>query len=401
MAYNCPESLGIRASGHLDKVVRFITLNILHNNTLLVDGTAAFDEILRCIDAAHTSILINMFIWRDDNIGNRLAHAILRAANRGVRITISIDRVGMILELCEENERSFFHGTPCTFERFKIGLLRWGYPSNRPKVASSYICSGLLKQLLSHPNIVIDRDRKKNDHSKFYVIDEHILIFGSINVEDKECGMDCAGRVYQDYMLKLEGEEHIRVFLEKLEENQNISDVYYFRMNNKHIYPPVFEMNECFLSIINGAQKELVIVMAYFAPVKAIIRAIVSAWRRGVHIKILIPGNANFQNDSNRKTMRLLMKYCQNEIEVRLSSKMIHTKLIFNENYVMFGSCNITNRSFSQLGEVDIELKNEDTPLINQFKESVAENWYLSHPVDDYRQIRYSPAKAWIESRLN
>ena len=213
--------------------------------------------------------------------------------------------------------------------------------------------------------------------------------------------MDCAGRVYQDYMLKLEGEEHIRVFLEKLEENQNISDVYYFRMNNKHIYPPVFEMNECFLSIINGAQKELVIVMAYFAPVTAIIRAIVSAWRRGVHIKILIPGNANFQNDSNRKTMRLLMKYCQNEIEVRLSSKMIHTKLIFNENYVMFGSCNITNRSFSQLGEVDIELKNEDSPLINQFKESVAENWYLSQPVDDYRQIRYSPAKAWIESRLN
>jgi phosphatidylserine/phosphatidylglycerophosphate/cardiolipin synthase-like enzyme len=67
----------------------------------------------------------------------------------------------------------------------------------------------------------------------------------------------------------------------------------------------------------------------------------------------------------------------------------------------MFGSCNITNRSFSQLGEVDIELKNEDTPLINQLKESVAENWSLSQPVNDYRQIRYSPVKAWIENRLN
>ena len=95
------------------------------------------------------------------------------------------------------------------------------------------------------------------------------------------------------------------------------------------------------------------------------------------------------------------MKYCRNEIEVRLSPKMIHTKLIFSENSVMFGSCNITNRAFSQLGEVDIELKNEDIPIINQLKESVAENWALSQPADDYHRVRYSPVVAWIESRLN
>ena len=78
-------------------------MNAIQNSTLLVDGAAAFDEILRCIDAAHSSILINMFIWRDDNIGNKLARAILQAADRGVHVTISIDRVGMILERCEES----------------------------------------------------------------------------------------------------------------------------------------------------------------------------------------------------------------------------------------------------------------------------------------------------------
>ena len=75
-------------------------MNTMYNSTLLVDGTAAFDEILRCIDAADRSIIINMFIWRNDPIGNRLAKAILRAAQRGVRVTISVDRVGMILECC-------------------------------------------------------------------------------------------------------------------------------------------------------------------------------------------------------------------------------------------------------------------------------------------------------------
>ena len=342
-----------------------------------------------------------MFIWRDDIIGNRLADAVLRAADRGVRVTISVDRVGMILELCEENERSFFHTNPSIMERFKIGVLRWWYPANRMEANAAHICPGLLEKLLSHPNIVVDRDRKKNDHSKFYIIDDHILIFGGINIEDKECGRDCVGRVYQDYMLKLEGKEHVRAFFDKLEQNRDTSDAYCFRMNNKTIHPPVFEMYKSFLSIINGAQKELVIVMAYFAPIKPIIRAIVSAWQRGVRIRILIPERANFMNGSNKKVMYLLMKSCRNEIELRFSPKMIHTKLIFSEHSVIFGSCNITNRAFFQLGEVDIELKNEDTPLINHIKESVEENWALSQPVEDYRQISYSPVTAWFESRLN
>jgi phosphatidylserine/phosphatidylglycerophosphate/cardiolipin synthase-like enzyme len=88
-----------------------------------------------------------MFIWRDDTIGNRLANAILRAANRGVHVTISVDRVGMILEMCEESERSFFHTNPRIFEWFKIKLLQWIYPTNRSAIKSENTCSGLLAQL--------------------------------------------------------------------------------------------------------------------------------------------------------------------------------------------------------------------------------------------------------------
>ena len=124
-------------------------MDTIQNSTLLVDGAAAFDEILRCIDAAHSSILINMFIWRDDAIGNRLAHAVLRAADRGVHVAISADRVGMILERCEESERSFFHTNPSAFERFKIWGLRLGYPKNRSGVKAEHTGSELLEKLLS------------------------------------------------------------------------------------------------------------------------------------------------------------------------------------------------------------------------------------------------------------
>jgi cardiolipin synthase len=376
-------------------------MNDTKKSTLLVDGVKAFEEILNCIDTAQSSILINMFIWREDDIGIRLASAVLRAAERGVKVDISVDRVGMVLERSEEKGRSFFHRAPGISEWFKIAVLRASYPKNCGKTEKACLCEGLLEQILSHPNITVDKDRKKSDHSKYYIFDDKVLIFGGINVEDKECGADCAGRIYQDYMLKLEGEEYVSAFADKRERNLNTADGYFFRMNNKTLSPAVFEMKESFLSVINGAERELVIVMAYFAPIPEIVDAIVAAWKRGVRISIMIPSQANFQNDSNRKTVSTIMKRCNNGVQVFLSPKMVHTKLISSEKTTMFGSCNITNLAFTLLGELDIELKNEDTPLISHIKESVAENLALAEKICDYREIRYSHPIAWLEGRFN
>ena len=112
-------------------------MSTICNSTLLVDGSAAFDEILRCIDAAEKSIMINMFIWRDDTIGNRLGRAILHAADRGVRITISVDRVGMVLELCEESERSFFHQNPVNIKWHRDSCRRFTSACTRQKYMPS------------------------------------------------------------------------------------------------------------------------------------------------------------------------------------------------------------------------------------------------------------------------
>ena len=64
---------------------------------LLVGGRRAFPEILGCIEKAKTSLEINMFIWRDDEIGNRMAQAVVDAADRGVQVYISADRYGVVL----------------------------------------------------------------------------------------------------------------------------------------------------------------------------------------------------------------------------------------------------------------------------------------------------------------
>ena len=68
--------------------------------TLLVDGKKAFPEILKRIEKAKSSVLVNMFIWRDDKIGNELAKTVLAAAKRGVQVRISVDKYGA--EICKK-----------------------------------------------------------------------------------------------------------------------------------------------------------------------------------------------------------------------------------------------------------------------------------------------------------
>ncbi|MBQ3107851.1 MAG: hypothetical protein IJC68_04485, partial [Firmicutes bacterium] len=166
--------------------------------TLLVDGKNAFSEILRCMEQAQKSIYINMFIWRDDAIGNRLGQAVLAAAERGVQVELSIDRYGVVLEKSEECKRSFFHKKQTLTEKIKTKGLEILYPMpGAPKKAKDEETE-LYRRIMSHPSIRVSEAVFKADHSKYYIFDDAILIMGGINVEDKENGADMQGRVYQD-----------------------------------------------------------------------------------------------------------------------------------------------------------------------------------------------------------
>ena len=174
-----------------------------------------------------------MFIWRDDEIGNRVAKAVLTAAERGAKVYISVDRYGVVLEKAEESKKSFFHKEQTLIETIKTKSLELIYPmENAPKRAKDEITE-LYNSIMKHPNITVSRDVFKADHSKYYVIDGEILFLGGINIEDKENGADMQGRVYQDYMVKMIGKDHVASFLKKLNTGENDSEKYFFGVNIK------------------------------------------------------------------------------------------------------------------------------------------------------------------------
>ena len=366
------------------------------NMTLLVNGQRAFPEIIRCIEAAKTAVEINMFIWRDDAIGNRMAQAILTAADRGAKVSISVDRYGVVLEKCEECKRSFFHKEQTMTEKLKSALLEVFYPENTTpgRVRDEY--TGLYRRVIAHPKIQVSADVFKADHSKYYIIDEEILFVGGVNIEDKENGADLMGRVYGDYMAKLEGAEYVRLFREKLATGRNVREDLFFGLNLKE---PVrrFEMEQLYLDMIGGAREELHITMAYFSPLKHFVDAIIAAHRRGVRVSIVVPQRANFQNDSNMRTLRRLLKATDGGIAVYLSPRMLHTKLVMNEQYISFGSTNITKKAFAQLNELNLFVRREDSPFVNAMLESIANDRAEARQIRDFRQIQYRRVLAFLE----
>ncbi len=378
-------------------------LNSLQNDqmnnediALLVDGKEAFPEILRQISLAEKSIKINTFIWRADNVGVEIARGLLLAADRGVKVEISVDRYGFILESAEESMCSFFHEKPNFAEKIKIFAIKKFYKTKKVAFENLQEADLLKEKLLSHSNVRVEKDRFKADHSKYYLFDNKLLIFGGINIEDKENGCDYLGRVYQDYMIKTCDNRLIEGLLNEFCDKKE-KKTPFLGMNSKAVVPHIFEMKERYLDILRSAQKEIFITMAYFSPVKEFVAEIKNAWKRGVKITVMISNSANFQNDLNLKTVKKLLKITNGEIDVFLSPKMLHTKLVRNEKIISLGSTNINKKAFNQLDELNLFIEKSESAFCRKLFASCEENLSLARKVEK-EDLKFSKFRAFFES---
>ena len=369
---------------------------------LLETGSNAFPEIISHIRSARKEIMVHMFIWREDRIGVMIAEELLQAADRGVSIVIEKDRYGLLFEYSEESQLSFCH-SPDLLERIQIKAMCLAGNQGLFSKPLQTKRSELYTKLKEHPNVMMKDDRKTKDHSKYYIFDRRVMILGGINIEDKEYFSDLKGRTYFDYMIRIDDEKIVSQFLDKREYPQKKYDL--FRLNTKE---PVrhFELKVSFLELIDDTKCELTVMMAYFAPEKEIISAIYRALERGASVRILISGDSNFMNDTNRFTAAKLLRSqygCHNgkssgKLSVFMTEYMLHAKLIMNEKRIITGSCNITQKSFSRLGELCIAADNDDSPFACQVRESVEEVFRNSVLIENSSDIKFDHFMAIIET---
>src|SRR3989338_135767 len=129
---------------------------------LLIGGKKAFKKIFKNIKKAKESISINIHIWRDDFIGNKMAKMLLEAADRGVKVTIVKDQLGAVAEFGDSNNQSFFNKNIYR-QNLKLYLLSIAslYFYSKRFIFRSYPFqkeNALYKKLSEHPNITLYTD---------------------------------------------------------------------------------------------------------------------------------------------------------------------------------------------------------------------------------------------------
>jgi len=80
------KTLGDRVAQHAMKAGNAIRM--------LKDGDEAYAEMIRAIDEARRSVILETYIFDRDAIGLRVAEALIRAAGRGIAVRVLIDAVG-------------------------------------------------------------------------------------------------------------------------------------------------------------------------------------------------------------------------------------------------------------------------------------------------------------------
>ena len=341
-----------------------------------------------------------MFLWRDDSIGEQIARELLVAADRGVRVTIEKDRYACLLEYAEECQRSFFHDISL-LERLKVSGLVFLYNRKAWGRKLHVKRSEVYEQMKNHPHIVIKAQKKTHDHSKYYIFDSKRMILGGINIEDKELYADNEGRVYHDYMTLIEDPQAVAEFMKKRQDPSLSCEHFVINSHSDGVY----EIRESYLQLINDAQKQLTIMMAYFVPDKAVIEAIDKALRRGVEVRIMVARRSNFINDANRLTFSKLMRSASEQsapgsISFYMIDLMLHTKLLMNEKKIITGSGNITGKSFYELGELDVRVANDDSAYAAEVRSSVEDAFKKAQLITNIEELDFNYLQAIVESKV-
>lgn len=357
---------------------------------LITYGHEAFKAILNDIDQAQNTILIQMFIWRDDHIGNRMLAHIQNALDRGVKVTILKDAYGSIFEKAEENKQSLFHKDKQKGIHVLTKIIDMGYADKRKPKGYQQHQNPALERFLYHPNLSLSTHIHK-DHTKFYVIDQKILYIGGVNIEDKEDGKDIQGRTYLDYMVKIEDPKEVTYFLSRFENKQpyNPQRTIDYVMNR----PQNFQVKKDLTSLLNQAQHRILMHMAYFGA-KSAMQALQHALKRGVEVTILTSKVSNLQTEYNLYWMNKLQKA---GAKVYLYEGLVHAKAILVDDTFIVGSTNLNNSAYDQLGECSLVVHG-DTALNQAFLES--HSMILSNTIQT-NPIKYSKIKSFFERLLS
>jgi cardiolipin synthase A/B len=148
-----------------------------------------------------------------------------------------------------------------------------------------------------------------------------------------------------------------------------------------------------FQMLIEGAISEIDICTPYFLPDRSLRRVLVRAARRGVRVRVLVPGRLTDQRFVRLASRRMYHELLSGGVRVyEYRPSMTHAKALMVDNtWAVIGTTNIDNRSFEHNDEVNVAFRQRAVTerLRRDFEadlaasdEITAETWAARSPLE-------------------
>lgn len=346
--------------GVVEKLAK-LSLSRYNSAELLIDGEATFESIFEAIKAANDYVLVQFFIIKDDDLGNRFKDLLLQKASEGVRIYFVYDEIGS-------------HKLPMSY----VTALRKGGVD--------------IRHFNTRQGSTNRFQINFRNHRKIVITDGKVAFVGGHNVGDEYLGLDQKIGRWRDTHVRVEGPIVLAVQVAFAEDwnwaSDNLPELNWKPQRAPHenrqalCLPtgPADSLESCtlfFLHSINSAKSRIWIASPYFVPDEQIMSALTLASLRGVDVRILLP------NDPDQLLVYLssfsyLPQAEKAGIEIyRYTSGFLHQKvMLVDDNLATIGTANFDNRSFRLNFEItllfdDIDFTAEvEAMLVQDFSES-------------------------------
>ncbi|HEY5513259.1 MAG TPA: phospholipase D-like domain-containing protein [Geomonas sp.] len=246
--------------------------------TLLADGPATYAAMFKALQSAKDHINLESYIFEDDETGRKFAALLLRKQSQGVQVHIIYDSVGSL-----NTPASFFQG------------LRDG---------------GI--QVVGF-NPIIPLDLTHRDHRKILLVDGKVAIIGGVNIS-KVYSSSLRRRKqgakspihWRDTDIQVEGPavaEFQKLFLDTWRQQKGP------KLSDRSFFPDLKEKGNALVRVVGStpgqtnrvpfivyvsaivfAENSIHLTNSYFVPDDQIVTALTDAARRGVDVKIVLPG---------------------------------------------------------------------------------------------------------------
>jgi len=309
---------------------------------LLLQGDAAYPEMLQAIDAAQTSIALSSYILRADSAGNRFIEAVTAAQARGVAVRVLVDGVGSGYFNSPAFRALRRNGVPVA--RFLHSLLPWRMPFLNLRT-----------------------------HKKILCVDGRIGFTGGLNIGAENVLAEAPRHPVRDAHFRFEGPvvaQLVETFAEdwQFATREELDGPAWFpgllpvgdvtaRVVTSGPDRDIEKIEMLVLQAIGCARQSVAIMTPYFLPDDRLVTALALASMRGIGVDIVLPERSNHPVMDwaiGAEIGPLLEAGCR---IWRNPPPFEHSKLMTIDGaWCLIGSANWDTRSFRLNFELNVEI---------------------------------------------